>query len=96
MSYWVYIVACADDTYYTGVATDVPRRLAQHNGEKPKGARYTSARRPVTLVYQVPCATRSDAQKEEARIKALPRAEKLALIISARLINPQLAEAAAS
>jgi putative endonuclease len=96
MSYWVYIVACADDTYYTGVATDVARRLAQHNGEKPKGARYTSARRPVTLVYQAPCATRSEAQKAEARIKALSRAEKLALIISARLNTPQLAEAAAS
>jgi putative endonuclease len=87
MSYWVYIVACADDTYYTGIATDVVRRLAEHNGEKAKGARYTSARRPVTLVYKAPFGSRSAAQKEEARIKNLSRPEKLALIISARLLE---------
>jgi putative endonuclease len=83
MSYWVYIVACADGTYYTGVATDVARRLAEHNGEKPRGARYTSARRPVTLEYQACFPDRSTAQKEEARIKQLSRAAKAAFIASA-------------
>ncbi|MGQ0672455.1 MAG: GIY-YIG nuclease family protein [Hyphomicrobium sp.] len=76
MGFWLYIVECADGTLYTGIATDVPRRLAQHNGVKPKGARYTSARRPVTLVFEASFATRSAASKEEARIKRLSRSEK--------------------
>ncbi len=83
MHYWVYIVACADGTYYTGIATDVARRLNEHNGEKPKGARYTSARRPVTLLYQACFPNRSAAQKEEARIKQMSRAAKTALIMAA-------------
>ncbi len=83
MSYWLYIIKCADGTLYTGIATDVERRLAEHNGAKPKGARYTSARRPVTLVYKSPHPTRSEASKEEARIKRLTRAEKQSLISGA-------------
>jgi putative endonuclease len=84
MTYWLYIVACRDGSYYTGIAVDVSRRLMQHNGEKGKGARYTAARRPVTLVYQAPFPSRSAALKEEARIKALTRAQKDALIASGR------------
>ena len=42
MEYSVYIVECADGTYYTGIARDVPRRLLEHNGAKSNGARYTS------------------------------------------------------
>jgi putative endonuclease len=91
MNYWVYIVACADGTYYTGVATDVARRLAEHNGEKPRGARYTSARRPVQLEYQACFPDRSTAQKEEARIKQLPRTAKAALIAAA--VRPMLGAA---
>jgi putative endonuclease len=89
MSYWLYIVECADGTYYTGIATDVERRLAEHNGAKPKGARYTKARRPVALVYDTPFATRSEASKEEARIKRLSRAEKQRLIQSAQAERAQ-------
>jgi putative endonuclease len=84
MAYSLYIVACADGTYYTGIATDVQRRIQEHNGSKPKGARYTSARRPVMLVYEAAFATRSEASKEEARIKRLTRQEKHELIVSAR------------
>jgi putative endonuclease len=80
MSYTLYIVCCADGTLYTGIATDVARRLSQHNGEKGRGARYTAARRPVRLVYQAPFATRSAALIAEARIKRLSRAEKQRLI----------------
>ena len=80
MSYLVYIVECADGTYYTGIATDVQRRLSEHNGVKSKGARYTSARRPVKLVYEAAYATRSDALKAEIRIKRLTRREKEMLI----------------
>ena len=50
MEYSVYIVECADGTYYTGIATDVPRRLLEHNGAKSNGAPDTSGRSPVTLM----------------------------------------------
>ena len=82
--YSVYIVVCADGSLYTGIATDVARRLAEHNGEKRKGARYTAARRPVQLVYSATFATRSEAQKEEFRIKQLARVDKQKLIDAGR------------
>ncbi len=81
MSWFVYIVRCADDTLYTGVATDVARRLAEHD-DGPKGARYTASRRPVRLVYAAGCDSRSDALREEWRIKRLARTDKLTLIAS--------------
>ena len=84
MEYSVYIVECADGTYYTGIATQVQRRLAEHNGAKGKGARYTSARGPVTLVYEARCPSRSAALKEEVRIKRLTRRAKQMLIAAAR------------
>lgn len=84
MEYSVYIVECADGSYYTGIATDVGRRLLEHNGAKGKGARYTSARAPVCLVYEVRCASRSAALKEEYRIKRLTRSQKQALIAVSR------------
>ena len=83
MTYSLYIVRCADGTLYTGIATDVARRIAEHNGTKPKGARYTLSRRPVTLVYEAAFASRSEASKEEARIKRLSRTDKETLIASA-------------
>jgi putative endonuclease len=92
MAYSLYIVACADGSLYTGIATDVQRRVAEHNGlgkngepssGKAKGARYTASRRPVSLVYEASFETRSDASKEEFRIKQLTRAEKDVLIADA-------------
>ena len=77
--WWVYLMHCADDTLYTGIARDVARRLRQHNGELAGGPRYTRGRRPVTLLWSAPVADRSAAQIEEARIKRLPRDQKLAL-----------------
>jgi putative endonuclease len=85
MAYAVYIVRCADGSLYTGLATDVARRLAEHNGVGTRGARYTSARRPVVVVYVADFANRSLAAKEEARIKQLSRMEKLALIARSTL-----------
>lgn len=76
----VYMVRCADGTLYTGVATDVARRVAEHNGTGKTGARYTRTRRPVKLVYQEVAANRSAACKREYRIKQLTRPEKLQLI----------------
>jgi putative endonuclease len=81
--WYVYIVRCADGSLYTGVAIDVLRRVDEHNGARnarDTGARYTRARRPVTLVYQQDAANRSAACQREYRIKQLSRTEKLALI----------------
>ena len=76
----VYILECADGTLYTGATTDPERRLAEHNAGR--GARYTRARRPLTLVYVEPAADRSAALRREAAIKRLPRAGKRALFAS--------------
>lgn len=87
MPYFVYILLCADGTYYTGIATDVERRLSEHNGlskGKDKGARYTRARRPVTLAYAATCISRAQAAKEEARIKRLSRTQKCELLAAAK------------
>jgi len=83
MSWFVYMVRCSDDTLYTGITTDVTRRVAEHNGGgvgKDKGAKYTKARRPVTLVYQKTCADRSGAASAEAALRKLSRSEKLQLL----------------
>ena len=79
------MVKCADDTLYTGVTTDVKRRVAEHNSEK-LGAKYTRHRQPVTLVFQEEVGTRSAACKFEYKIKQLPKAKKLELI-SQKLSN---------
>jgi uncharacterized protein (TIGR02453 family) len=78
MSWAVYLVRCADGSLYTGVATDVARRVAEHNAGT--GARFTRARRPVLVVHQEPAADRSAALRREARIKRLPRTQKERLI----------------
>ncbi len=83
MSWQVYILRCADGTLYTGVATDLARRLRQHNGELAGGPRYTRGRRPVVLAWSEPAADRAAAQQREAALKALPRAAKLHLITNA-------------
>ena len=82
MAWYVYMVRCSDDSLYTGVTTDVERRLQEHNGEgaKGKGAKYTKARRPVFLVYSKRKKNRSYAQQEESKLKQLTREEKLLLI----------------
>jgi putative endonuclease len=77
-SWWVYIVRCSDRSLYTGIATDVDRRVAQHN--EGKGARYTRGRRPVSLVYCETQDSRSAASRREAEIKSLSRAAKETLI----------------
>jgi putative endonuclease len=84
MEFSLYILECADGTLYTGIAAHVARRLAQHNGEKPGGARYTCGRRPVKLVYEARWPSRSAALKEEVRIKSLTRQQKLELVAAYR------------
>jgi len=70
--YYLYILKCADKTLYTGITTDLKRRIAEHNSSK-LGARYTYSRRPVKIVYYKKFKNRSTASKEEARIKKLKR-----------------------
>ena len=79
--YFVYIVKCSDNTLYTGVTTDLNRRLHEHNNNN-KGAKYTKSRRPVVLLYSKLYENRSLAQKEEYRIKKLSRKKKIKIIES--------------
>jgi putative endonuclease len=77
--YFVYILLCADNTYYIGSTNDIARRLHAHNNLK-SGAHYTKIRRPVTLVYQEQCKSHSTARKREAELKRLTRESKVKLI----------------
>ncbi|OGJ02333.1 endonuclease [Candidatus Nomurabacteria bacterium RIFCSPLOWO2_02_FULL_44_12] len=77
--YYLYILKCADKSLYTGITTDLKRRVGEHNARK-LGARYTISRRPVKLVYTRKFRNRSTASREEVRIKKLKRTEKLELI----------------
>ncbi len=80
--YYVYMVKCADNTLYTGIATELERRIEEHN-DSDKGAKYTRVRRPVRLVYSEEHPDRSAASKREYEIKKkMSRAEKLKLIES--------------
>ena len=82
--YFLYIVQCSDDTLYTGITTDIERRVTEHNGSS-KGAKYTRTRQPITLVYQEVYENRSEASKREYFIKKkMTRNDKLALILSQR------------
>lgn len=80
-SVYVYMVECADGTFYTGWAVDVEARLEAHNAGK--GARYTRSRRPVRLVYRETVPTRSWALKREAALRRLSHAAKRSLVDSA-------------
>jgi len=78
--YYVYIVECSDHTLYTGIATELERRIEEHNGSE-KGAKYTRVRRPVKLVYSEKYPDRSTASKREYEIKKkMNRVQKLTLI----------------
>lgn len=77
--YFVYILKCHDSTLYTGITSNLDRRVKEHNSSK-LGAKYTRPRRPCTLVYSKEFADRSQALIEEARIKSLPRSEKQKMI----------------
>lgn len=78
-NWYVYIVECNDGSYYTGITTDVERRVNQHNSKK-QGAKYTRARQPVKLIYSKGNYTKSSAAKEEYKIKQLTKKQKLAYI----------------
>jgi len=81
-NWFVYVLRCADDSLYTGISTDISRRIQEHQGEgtADRGAKYLKGRLPVTLVFQCAAEDRSAASKLEYRIKKLNRQEKEALI----------------
>lgn len=79
MKWKVYILECADNTYYTGITVDIERRLEEHNSSW-LWAKYTRMRRPVKLIYTSKFETRSEASKEEYRIKRLSRKGKEELV----------------
>jgi len=81
MPWHVYIIECKDAQLYTGITTDISRRLKEHNAKK--GAFYTQNKTPVKLVYQEAMVNQSEARKREAEIKKLTRKEKLEFITGA-------------
>ncbi|MBM7646479.1 putative endonuclease [Scopulibacillus daqui] len=76
--YIVYILECADGSYYTGYTVNINRRMAMH--EQGKASKYTRSRRPLKLVHQEKYESKSDALKREYAIKQLTRAEKKILV----------------
>ena len=74
---FVYVVRCADGTFYTGYAVNLDQRLRAHN--QGRGAKYTAGRRPVALVYAAACGSKSEALRRERQIKRWPRDRKAAL-----------------
>jgi putative endonuclease len=88
--YSVYILSCADGTLYTGITTDVARRFAEHTGSGGRGAKYTRAHTAVRIEAVWSAADRASASRLEARIKSLPRGEKLALIRSEAVADVDL------
>jgi putative endonuclease len=75
---WVYLLRCSDGSLYCGWTSNLERRLDAHR--RGRASRYTASRLPVALALAQPMADRSAARREEARIKRLTRAEKLALV----------------
>ncbi len=78
MDWFVYIIHCSDDSFYTGITTDLDRRFSQH--ACAKGAKYFRARQPLKIVYQESGHCRSSASKREIVIKKLSRNEKMQLM----------------
>lgn len=87
--YAIYILECADGSYYTGYTTDLERRLNVH--EQGKGAKYTRARRPLTLIYEEWYDNKSEALKRECAIKKLNKKQKIELVKGAvnRNVDPR-------
>ena len=79
-TWYLYILKCKDGTFYTGITTDVEKRLEMHRSGK--GAKYTRGRGPLELVYSETCENHSQALKRECEVKKLPKDQKLQLISS--------------
>jgi putative endonuclease len=82
----LYIVRCADDTLYTGIAIDVEKRVAEHVSGS-RGAKYLRGKGPIELVFRAEVGNRSEASRLEYRVKRLPRQEKEALILGSSSLD---------
>jgi putative endonuclease len=89
----VYLIRCGDGTLYTGVATDVPRRLEEHRSGVGKGAKYLRGRGPLQLVLERAVGQRGVALSVESRIKKLRRARKEELIVRQEMIDELIVHA---
>lgn len=85
MAAYTYMLECADGTYYTGWTNDLEKRLSAHNAGK--GGKYTSVRRPVTLVYYEEFETKQEAMSREWHIKQLTRKQKEELVFNSQVSN---------
>jgi len=90
MSWYVYLLSCSDDTFYTGISTDLKRRLYEHNHDDKKAAKYTRARRPLNMVYFELCQSRSEASVREYEIRKLNRKKKQQLASSMLAELPEM------
>jgi putative endonuclease len=86
---WMYILECADGSYYVGSTTDLERRVWEHN--EGLGAKYTARRRPVKLVYAAEFATIAEAYEREKQVQGWGRAKREALIRGDYAVLPELA-----
>ncbi|PIU56077.1 MAG: hypothetical protein COS89_06385 [Deltaproteobacteria bacterium CG07_land_8_20_14_0_80_38_7] len=80
--WYLYVLKCSDNTLYTGITNDLERRLEEHNSGH--GSKYTRARKPSEIIFYKKCRSRSDALKQEAYVKSLPRDEKFDYINEAK------------
>jgi len=80
MRYYFYILRCSDDSLYSGITTDLKRRIKEHNSDGKKGAKYLRAKKPVKLVYFEKFKDRNSAQVREAEVKKFPKPLKEILI----------------
>lgn len=80
-TWYSYYVRCQDSSLYAGITTNLSRRVKEHNGNK-LGAKYTKTRQPVTLVYFVICDSRSEASKQEIKMKKLSKTKKELLVLN--------------
>ena len=78
----VYLLECADGSLYCGITTNMNRRLHQHNGQLPGGARYTRGRRPVRLLASRACGCQGEALRLEKAVKSRARNHKLQFLLS--------------
>ncbi len=92
VEWYVYLLECADNTFYTGITTDLKRRLLEHNQDNKKAARYTRTRRPVRMVYFELCDNRSDAASREYELRKQSRQQKIRLAASMQGCIPELAD----
>lgn len=85
-NWYVYVIRCADQSLYTGITTDVTRRLQEHNAQGKLTAKYLRGKHPLQLVFQLQVPTKSIALKLELEIKSLSKLEK-ELMLKSKLLN---------